>query len=481
MRKDNTRRRNKNIIVLLLDTVRAADVYGASSVHTLRGLSRHSTVYKKAISPGTWTAPSHASLFMNKKVSSIKNVSQNFFKKGTKIEPWFVRTKFLNGNDETLARKLSRYGYYSALFSNNPFLTSFTNLALGFDKVYDIWLQSNIKYNSKLADRVSFVLKGGVETRERLFSVSNTVGRLIPGPLFDKTYISLRKKLDRSVANADGTYKLDRGVNDTYHTLEKYLNQGNAYMPNFIFINYIEAHENYPVKGDDVVQDKWLYMSGIEDLDDYVKKKLHDAYVRRINYLDWGVSNVLKMLKKHGVLDDATVIMTSDHGQLFGEHGQLYHSMFPYREEVEVPLVSTNFENGEPVGAGDVVENPVSLLSLHEAIMNIATGKEDRLNGNMRKRRYVLSEHAGISEGWDHTLLTMLKGRSKSANMIYKAKQKYNTRVTAVYEGRLKLMHYFGRRPDELYDLESDPSESENILQSNRGAAISMLHGSGVS
>jgi arylsulfatase A-like enzyme len=480
MRKKIGKGKNKNIIVLLLDTVRASDVYGNVSLPTMQGLSRHATAYTKAVSPGTWTAPSHASLFMDKRVSSIRNVSQNFFKQGTKIEPWFVKTKFLNGNEDTLASKLSRYGYYSALFSNNPFLTSFTNLALGFDKVYDIWLQSNAKYNSKLADRVSFVLKGGVETREHIFAVSNAISRMIPRPFFDKAYLSLRKRLDQSVAKADGTYKLDRGVKDTYYSLKKYLEQGHDYMPNFIFINYIEAHENYPLESDRIIQDKWLYMSGIEELDEYISSKLHAAYLQRIRYLDKGIGNTLALMREHGLLDDAAVVITSDHGQLFGEHGQLYHSMFPYREEVEVPMIGANFKNGKLLRADDNVESPTSLLSLHESILNLASGKEERLNGNMRSQKYVVSEHTGISEGWDHTLLTMLKGRSKSAYMIYKAKKKYNIRATTVYSGRFKLMHYFGRCADELYDIEEDPTESENILHERRSMAVSMLHGSGV-
>jgi hypothetical protein len=459
---------SKNIIVLLLDTVRASDAYNSSSMPLLKSIAGRATKYSIAVSPGTWTAPSHAALFANKKVTALSGVSSNFFKKGTRIEPWFVKTKFLSGTESTLARKLHKLGYYSVLMSNNPFLTSFTNLALGFDSVYDIWLHSNVKYNKGLADKVSFVLKGGVNARERLFALSNAVGRAIPAPLFDRLYRKLRLKLDESVAKADGTYKLDRGANDTIAQLKAYMQNSYNYMPHFMFINYIEAHENYPVSKDGFIQDKWLYMSGIEELDEYAASRLHKAYVKRLRYLDRKVGETLSMLRRTGMLENATVVITSDHGQFFGEHGMLYHSLFPYKEEVEVPLVGANFENGRLVRSHDLVEKPVSLLSLHEAILNLASGREEYLNGNLRRDRYVVSEHSGISEGWDYTLLSMLKGRSESARRIYEAKKRCNIPAISVYgaaEG-LKLVHFFGSRKDELYRID-DKNEEENLIDSS--------------
>ncbi len=475
MRGNAIRNRSKNIIVLLLDTVRASDAYSAS-MPFLSGIARSATKYGMAVSPGTWTAPSHASLFSNRKVSSIGGVSRNFFKAGTKIEPWFVKTRFLSDSDATIASKMHSLGYYSLLLSNNPFLTSFTNLAIGFDKVYDIWLHSNVKYNKSLADKLSFVLKGGIKSRERLFKLSNAIGRLVPQPFFDSLYLKLRLKLDEGVANADGTYKLDRGANDTIALLKEYLQTGYNYMPHFIFANFIEAHENYPVRDREIVQDKWLYMSGIEELDDYSASKLHHAYLERLRYLDRKAKECIAALKAYGMLEDATVVIASDHGQFFGEHGMLYHSLFPYKEEVEVPLVGANFENGRLVKSRDLVEKPVSLLALHDSLMNLASGREEHLNGNLRRDRYVISEHTGISEGWDYSLLEMLKGRSKSAMEIYKSKNRFNIRSVAVYgaEENLKLIHFFGKKKDELYSI-SDDEERSNIIDSHRPEAHALL------
>ena len=465
----------RNIILLMLDTVRAGDVYGNPRLHTLRSMMRHGTSYLNTVAPGTWTAPTHAALFMDSKVSGIKQASRDFFTNGSrKIDPWMVKTKFLEGSANTMAAKLSGHGYYSVLFSNNPFLTSYTNLATGFDKVYDIWKHSNAKYNKKAADRFGFVFEGGAKTRERMYRASYAVSRVIPKPLLDKVYIKLRLRLNNGVAEADGTHRLDRGAQDTNKAVAQYLKYNYNYTPQFIFINYIEAHENYPVpKG--IVQDKWLYLSGMEEMTEETTKAFHDAYLRRIRYLDGKLGDTIKTLKSSGILDSATVIVTSDHGQLFGEHGMLYHAMPPYDGVAKIPLIAVNYENGKMVNDHEEVKTPVSLLSLHQSVLDLAAGRQERLNGNLRRNRRVFCEHTGISEGWDEQLLLLLKNKCSVADSIYKAKKRYNSKATAVYSGRFKLMHYLDGRKDELYDLQSDPGEENNIIGANRDKAHELL------
>ena len=468
-------RMKRNIILLMLDTARANDVYGNNRLGTIGSMASNGTSYVNAVAPGTWTAPTHAALFMDSKVSAIKQVSQDFFAGGSKkIDPWMVKTKFLDSTSNTIAAKLSSYGYYSVLFSNNPFLTSYTNLATGFDKVYDIWKHSNSKYNQKTVDRLSFIFEGGARTRERLYKASYAISKAIPKQLLDRIYVRLRLSLGRGVAKADGTHRLDRGAQDTKATMAKYLKYNYNYAPQFIFVNYIEAHENYPVK-EDMVQDKWLYLSGIEELNQDTTKALHNAYNRRIEYLDGKIGETIKELKGSGLLDSATVIVTSDHGQLFGEHGLLYHAMPPYEGVAKVPLIAVNYENGKMVKEREVVEKPVSLLSLHKSILDLASGRYEHLNGNLRRDRRVFCEHTGIIEGWDEQLLSMLKSRSPTAASIYRTKKRYNGKVTAVYSGRFKLVHHLNGRKDELYDLHSDPMEENNVIDSNRGKAHELL------
>jgi hypothetical protein len=345
---------------------------------------------------------------------------------------------------------------------------------MGFNSVHDVWKDSNVKYNKSLANKLSVILNNGANARAAMINFGYYITRILPKFAMDPLYLHLRQKLNEGVSRADGTHRLDRGARSTNRLLNNYLTYKYNYKPQFIFINYMEAHENYPVGRKNVVQDKWLYLSGIEQMDGYAMNTLHKGYLKRLEYLDGEVGSTIGILKKRGLLEDATVMITSDHGQSFGEHGMLYHSLPPYEGISRVPLLAANFKDGKMVRMKDTVDTPVSVSTLHESVLDLASGRFDYLDGNLRKSRYVVSEHTGISEGWDEKLLRMLAPRSKSAAGILRVKRQHNAKVTAVYKGELKLMHYFGRKKDKLYDVGRDPEESTNIIDKNRGIAMAM-------
>jgi arylsulfatase A-like enzyme len=431
--------------------------------------------YTNAIAPGTWTGSVHASLFTNRRVTEIPDVSQDFFDNGTyKIDPWMAKTKFLPDGSKTLAGKLSQQGYFTLLVSNNPFLNSFTNLSIGFDSIIDVWKHSNIKYDKRAVEMVSSIIDGGSSAKMAMYNISNALTSLLPKPVFDKLYLYLRIKLDERIARADGTNRLDKGASDTNLMLKRYL-KGYSGMPHFLFVNFMEAHENYPTADKSIIPDKWLYLSGIRSLEKGVTDRLHDAYKKRIRYLDGKISKTIAIMKESGFLDNATLILASDHGQFFGEHGLLYHAMFPYEEVTKVPLVSVNFENGKMVKDRRVVDEPVNLMKLHDAILGIASGRDGHLNGNMESGDFILSEHTGIIEGWDEGLLKMLKDRSHHASRIYNAKLHFNQRVSAAYHRGYKLVRYLNTGRTELYNVGEDPIESENVLDENRAMAKSII------
>ena len=383
--------KSKNIIVLLLDTLRSSDAYGNPSLKNINYLSSHGTKFENAISPATWTAPAHASIFTSKLPSQINEASHNFLSDSS-IDPWIVKIKFLPNGATTLALKLRKKGYYSVLFSNNPFLTSNTNLAIGFDRVYDLWMNSNIKYNPKKAKLLTGFIKGE-SMRKALFRTALSLSSFIPNSLLNRLYLNLRVKMAAGVAKADGTYKMDRGATDTNNALKGYLEKEYNYKPQFMFINCIEAHENYPIRDSSIIQDKWLYLSGILEMSSDITRKFHEGYKRRLSYLDRQIGKSLQILRSNGMLDDANVIVTSDHGQFFGEHGMLYHSLYPYKEVNNVPLIITKFENGKPVSERRSVSDPTSLMDMHGMVLSMA-GSNERY-----KRNPVISEHNGISEG----------------------------------------------------------------------------------
>jgi arylsulfatase A-like enzyme len=64
-------------------------------------------------------------------------------------------------------------------------------------------------------------------------------------------------------------------------------------------------------------------------------------YRASIEYLDTQLSSFVTQLEKKGYLDNTILVLTSDHGEHFGEHGLIAHSHFLYEESLHVPLIIT--------------------------------------------------------------------------------------------------------------------------------------------
>ncbi len=92
-----------------------------------------------------------------------------------------------------------------------------------------------------------------------------------------------------------------------------------------------------------------------------------DCYDDCIAFLDEQLGRLLDELRGQGLLDNTEVIITSDHGEAFGDHGYFGHSYSLYLDEIGVPLVILS--PGAP--AGRVVDSPVSLRDLPATVVDL--------------------------------------------------------------------------------------------------------------
>ena len=469
------RRGRPNIVFLMLDTLSADSLRlfgGGVRMPNVEGMAKQGTLYKNAIAPGTYTLTSHVSIFTGKRVRGMKHLNKNPVNASESIDPLFLKNKYIRQSDLTLARRLSYLGYKTSLFSNNPFITNSTGLGVGFAHVKNIFMENKLNYH-----KTTLRVIGNDFLRENLTKLACYASAAIPQEQLERLYTSLRNRLNEKVCRETGAYLLDQGAALTNAVIDDYLSKTSP-EGHFIFANYMEAHEGYPtqmITNKDVSQDRWMYVSGILGVED--TEVLRRAYTKRLEYLDRKIGRLMLLLKYRGVLDNAVVVLTSDHGQAFMEHGQLYHTLFPYNEISHVPLIAARYLHGKQVSDRKTVEKTVSLTSLYDSLLGIGYGKSETLNGSMTTEGSVFSDHTGMLDVWDMRLLGMLKGRIKNAEIIYKTKMKYNTFATAVYSGNYKLMHYYGgSMKDELYNLEEDPKESLNIIGEKRETARELLH-----
>ena len=94
-----------------------------------------------------------------------------------------------------------------------------------------------------------------------------------------------------------------------------------------------------------------------------------DAYDSSIAYLDAQLGALFDALRAAGVYDDTVIVVTSDHGEAFGEHDLYGHANSLYRETLHVPLI---IRYPKSIPAGQHVASVVSLRDLAATISDLA-------------------------------------------------------------------------------------------------------------
>ena len=174
-----------------------------------------------------------------------------------------------------------------------------------------------------------------------------------------------------------------------------------------------------------------------------------DRYLENVAYADSLVGRVLASLEKHGRYDDALVVLASDHGEAFMEHGRFLHSQNVHREVLHVPLVIK--WPASVTGFRSVVDDPVSLLDLAPTLVDglALDGADDGFQGR--------------------SLLPLVFGEQGGERPCYAVTRGANGPNQAAMP---KLMLELGgwrvhstplRGTTELYDVARDPLETHDL------------------
>ena len=158
------------------------------------------------------------------------------------------------------------------------------------------------------------------------------------------------------------------------------------------------------------------------------------------------VGAFLDNLKKLGVYDRAIVIVTSDHGEGLGQHGEQQHSIFLYREAIKVPLL---VKLPASSGASSRVAAPVQLsdiLPTVTAALGLPAPKE--ASGTS----LFVAGAAGAA------------GRTIYGETLFPRLQLGWSDLYSVIDGRYQYIQ--GPRP-ELYDMAADPREEHDLAGSD--------------
>jgi arylsulfatase A-like enzyme len=419
-----------NVLFIVWDTVRAdrLSVYGHAAPTTpfLEELAERSLVFDAAISPSYWTLPSHVSLFTGLPVSSH----------GTNAKYQWLDDRFI-----TIAEWYGEHGYATYAWSSNPNINKGANTVQGFQTFHQAFGQNRWR---RMVE---------ADTRKLIHPMDKTTR---PNP--DRYKNISHHKAGRTTEAA----------------FTEWLDQQEDGAPFFAFLNYMEAHAyRLPTQESRkaVMDDKERFQKGLttsnllkrqtnvmfERWKPYKPKQrraLLDVYDASIRDLDKLLRRMFDQLEQRGLADDTVVIVTSDHGEQFGENGLFLHNFSVYQPLVHVPLL---IHYPKKVAAGRV-ETPVNTTSIFGTTLELtgvpapdpAVQSIDRNSLLTPEARPVVTE------------LTEPCANPERRRLPEEVRD-WTARYQAFYsEDGLKYIESSNGK-NELYDLSSDPVERQNL------------------
>ncbi len=411
-----------NVLLLVLDTVRAFNLsaygYRLPTTPALEVLAGRGARFARAYSTAPWTLPSHASMFTGRWAHET---------------PASWQTP-LDGTDSTLAEALAARGYRTgAVVANLAYTSRWTGLDRGF------------AHYSAHEVSLAQILRTGAFT-QKLYNTAPLKSLLPP-------------------AWRDYRRKTGREVNDA---LLAWLDRTPGH-PFFAFLNYLDAHEPYlPRAPFDSAFAAASYpplppaAHGGEYKDDRPREMR--PYDQAIAYLDAEIGRLLGGLAERGLLENTLVIVTSDHGEEFGEHGVYGHGHTLYQAALAVPLILV--WPGKVPG-GIVVEARTSLRDLPATVL----GLSDPTVGNPFPGRSLARFWQSGTAGQDTVLVSTRWARNRPA---------WDATARGDLQGLITADWTFVRDVDlhgELYRLPPDSAETQDLGADARWApAVATFH-----
>jgi len=178
-------------------------------------------------------------------------------------------------------------------------------------------------------------------------------------------------------------------------------------------------------------------------------KKLYDAHVREVNEY---IKEFFGILEKFKLLQNSIVIITSDHGEEFNEHGGLSHDGKMYSELINIPLLIYDYDRAK----GEVCDALVSSIDIPPTIVH-------------------LFDLESVKDFKGHSLLPLedypQKGCFGEAMSKIGYKEKETDKPIYFYqEDGLKIIYRESGNIWEMYDLKEDPKELNNIIDTSAKA-----------
>ncbi|MCY2927566.1 MAG: sulfatase-like hydrolase/transferase, partial [Planctomycetota bacterium] len=208
----------------------------------------------------------------------------------------------------------------------------------------------------------------------------------------------------------------------------------NAGKPFFLFLHYYDVHEPYGPPAP------------------YSTDYAGDLYAGEVAYVDHCIGQVMDRLKAAGAYENTLVIITADHGESLGEHGEKTHGYFMYQSVMHVPLVI----RAPGARRGVAAEENVSLVDIVPTVLDLVGLKAPaRVQGESLRRALEGDKPTPRRQGVYGEAMVPASSFGCSP-------------LNGIVEGSWK---YIRAPRQELYDLRGDAGEQNNLAEKEPAVA----------
>jgi len=381
-----------NIILIISDTLRSDHLgcygYSRNTSPNIDRIAREGIIFNRAYAQSNWTLASTATLF-----TSLYPTSHNIFSKKEVVPK----------ESKTLIENLKVAGYRTAGFSKSPFFWGNFGLRQGFDRFYT--------------------------------GQSNFVWKLycsVIGEILNRLLMSKDKNLTRQALSWIKSNKS--------HKFFVYLH----YMATHAPYRIPKAYEEIYVKEE--IPDRIYSPSRSVEITPAQKKNLLDRYDGAIRFVDDQIGQLLDLLQSLDLKENTLLIITADHGEAFGEHGNWEHGPTVYQETIKIPLIiwypeirCNQMRSNELAGLIDIKPTILDIIGIKQS--QIYQGKD------------LISRIT--EEGSFH------QQRGSREEIFSEGKKNFRCIITST---NWKLISNEAEGKVELYNLEQDPEEKHNVF-----------------
>lgn len=349
-----------NVLLISLDSVRrdmlgcyGASFGGRSPSPNLDRLAAEGVRIEDALSSTSWTLPAHATLF-----TGMPELAHGLEQDGQRLAESLP----------TLAERLRASGYRTAGVYSGPYLDPRFGLGRGFES-----------YRAGYGPELASATEAAAEARARVHGLGDSTPR-------DQSYDVLERnaEIERALEMASHSDSSSRSVTEL--VLEELAATADDARPFLLFAHYFDPHFDYvppPPFGRDFDP---TYDGQMDGRDFPARIAAPSAAPRDLEHLralhagelawtDSEIGRVLEELEHRGLAANTLVVVISDHGDEFLEHGGFGHRRTLYQEVVRVPVI---LRWPRRLPTGETRPGPSSLAAVAPTILALLSGDTGR-------------------------------------------------------------------------------------------------------